>query len=147
MQRVALRAVVARGATLVVRVCALRRVVVETGHAALQLLGVDPAACGQLRQVRAAEQVATPFIEAGREGERLGPADAMAALRGVIADQPGLRCLAWRRGREQRIHEGMVAVGLVDEPPAVPAHGNETGLRTVDQVRKMAEATVASWHL
>ncbi|MNN29536.1 hypothetical protein D3C81_1431440 [compost metagenome] len=119
---------------------------VESVHSALQLRGIDPAALRQLCQRSAAVQVATALVKAGGEGKRLGPADAVAALRGVVAYQPGFRRLALRRGSEQCVHEVMVAIGFVDEASAIAAHSNEAGFGAVDQVREMAEGTIFAWY-
>ncbi|CAI3805935.1 hypothetical protein GLGCALEP_03878 [Pseudomonas sp. MM221] len=89
--RFALGAVIGRRATLEGRVFTLCRRVVETVHRALQLRGIDPAALRQLCQRCAAVQVATTLVKTCGEGKRFGPANAVAALRGVVADQPGFR--------------------------------------------------------
>ncbi|MNN02015.1 hypothetical protein D3C81_1146520 [compost metagenome] len=65
----------------------------------------------------------------------------------MVADQPGLIWLALWRSGEQRIHEVVVAVRLVDKASAVTAHCNETRLGAVDQVREMPSAAIAARHL
>ena len=55
--------------------------------------------------------------------------------------------LSLRRCREPRVHEVVVAISLVDEAPTIAAHGDETGLGTVDQVWEMAEMAIAARYL
>lgn len=91
LQRLATGPVVSRYATLEKRIFTPGCMAVETVHRALQLLGIDPAALRQLRQCATAVQVTAALIVAGGEREGLGPADTIATLRGMVADQPGFR--------------------------------------------------------
>lgn len=93
LQRFTLGLVVGRYAPLENRVLTLGGMAVEAVYRALQLLGVDPTVLCQLRQCAATVQVTAALIMAGGEGKGLGPANAIAALRGMIADQPGLHWL------------------------------------------------------
>ena len=87
-----------------------------------------------------------PDVGPHRNRERLGHAERVAALERVIADQPRRDLFALRGGGDHRRGELVVAVGFVDEPPAVRQDGDETGLSPVDDVWVRADPSTAVGH-
>lgn len=81
----------------------------------------------------------------GREREGSGPAQAIATLGAVIADQPGGWGFSRAGGVEQGAHVVVVGVGFVDEAAAILAHGDEAGFGAFHQVWEAAEAAVFAW--
>ena len=118
MQRIPLFTVVGCRATAEQRVFAVARMAVVLLDGRTQTLGVDTASLGQRFKGVAFLQVAGAYEGFDRQWERAGNPQAITALEGMAADQPGGH-LFTRRRSDHGTDIVIVTAGFVDEALAV----------------------------
>ncbi len=133
---VTLRAVIGRCAAVKIDVFTGAGKMVKACNGFRQRIGIDGAPLRQLGKGVSPPQIAG--TQPGGRGERKGPgvAQAIAAQRAPIGQQPGLRRVARGRRRQQGGDKVVIGVGLVNKAFAVRQDGDHPGLGAFHQMRK-----------
>ena len=145
-RRVALDAVVGRFALREIRVLATPGHLVVVRDGSFQPVRLDVAESGQFGGRASAQQVAPgQRVTQGHRGW-LDSSKAVAAQEGMVTNEPGLHRLAGGNGTQEALQEVMVGVGFVGEAPPIARDGNQPGLGTLQQVRKVRLRAVGPGH-
>ncbi len=133
---VTLRAVIGRCAAVKIDVFTGAGEVIKAFNGFRQRIGIDGAKFRQLGQGVSSQQIAG--TQPGGRGEREGPgvAQAIAAQRAPIGQQPGLRRVARGRRRQQGGDKVVIGIGLVNKAFAVRQDGDHPGLGSLHQMGK-----------
>ncbi|MNH19343.1 hypothetical protein D3C79_790730 [compost metagenome] len=114
-------------------------------HGIAQTLWIDATGARQRFDGPGGFQVARGNEWLQRQRIGAGHAEAIAALKGVAANQPGLDLLTGCLG-DHGADVVVVAIGFVDEAFAVGQYADDAGFAALDDVREMADCAVLVRH-
>ena len=134
MGRVAILSIVKRLAPAEGCIRAASRIPVERGHSLFKRFGIDAAALREFSNGVRAHEIAALDEMADGHGGRAAIAEAVAALKTMVANHPALRCFALRRGCEHSCDVIVITIRLVAEASAILEHANDAWLGAIDDV-------------